>query len=557
MPRYPTIEFINALVCPPSTKIALVQIMRTFAGAPPVVFYDNCKANLYAAVRRQWTATPQPSDVFLDKLAYYFDNTILPEIKELLSDFHYSYDVWYNHLAKHQQDSMDKLDVHALHARYVNIFCKSEKQLVENGEMPKNRAISAMCEESKYVMGPVVYALEQYFKKFKGYGGGQNWQQTAHTLDAWREAGWTKLIQSDISGMDRSVTQRLKEIIGHQIYKLVEPFVTHVPHDIWAIHAYPKTTRIVSNYYVDKLCESFGSCNMEGEVFSGSSDTLFFNTVVTDVIQRYTMEVELGINKYEYGIKAKGDDSAIAVNSGITNDAIRSAFNRVYYLAKDVKTTYGTYLPKHGSGMTLKYLSISDCLDDFDYCSTNCYRCEQCGFKLTRKFDRFIYLTPWSDAIKNLTRVQQLAYCQNLYEANLYWMKGLPILTQINNFLKTDVKEQYTLVGGKKRTRLLNQVDTEWYNNLFDVQYEQRRTLLQQQFGKSAAYSMLDQISDIRQCCVKAYREWLFNKMGLTDGDILNVENDINTSSGAQYESATLQLALNMYDYYRSTLLLD
>jgi hypothetical protein len=441
--------------------------------------------------------------------------------------------------------------------RYVNIFCKSEKQLVDNGEMPKNRAISAMCEESKYVMGPIVYALEQYFKQFKGYGGGQNWQQTAHTLNEWQCNGWTKLIQSDISGMDRSVSQRLKEIIGHQIYKLVEPFVTHVPLEIWAIHAYPKMTRIVSNYFVDKMCATFGSCNMEGEVFSGSSDTLFFNTVVTAVIQRYTIEVELSINRAEYGIKAKGDDSAIAVDGGISNTDIRAAFNRVYYQAKDIKTTYGTYLPCHGSGMTLKYLSISNYLDDFDYCSTNCYYCSNCGFQLTRKIDRFIYLTPWSDAVKNLTRIQQLSYCQNLYDANLYWMKGLPILTPINEFLKTNVKEIYTLNGGKKQTRPLSAIDQSWYNQMFDVQYEQRRTQLQQQFGKSAAYSMLDQVSEIRQCCIKAYVSWLFNKMGLTDNDILNVENDIINSSEAQYESATLQLALNMYDDYRNTLLLD
>ncbi len=554
-PRYPTIDYISQLCCPPSDKVALVQIMRTLDTAPPIVFYDNCKANLYAALRRQWTATPAPCESFLDKLEGFMVDTIMPEIELILRDFHYSYDVWYNHLTKQQQDSMDSLDKGALHVRYVNIFCKSEKQLVEGGEMPKNRAISAMCEEHKYVMGPVIYALEQYFKQLKGYGGGKNWQQTAEMVNDWKRAGFTKVVQSDISGMDRSITQRIKEIIGHRIYKLVEPFVTHVPIEIWQIHAYATRTKITANYYVDKLAFSYGSSDMEGEVFSGSSDTTYLNTTITAIVQRYVYERVLGLQPEEYGITAKGDDSVNAIPPSISNESIRNAFAMCYYQAKDIKGDYVTYLPHHGSGLVLKFLSISEHLDDIDYCSTNCYECEDCGFRFTRKIDRFIYLTPWSETIKNLSHELQLSYKQNLYEANLSWMRNLPIFHELNEELRTNVKTHYSLVGSPRKTLPLNQRDATWYAKYFDEAYESRRALLQQQFGKSAAYSLLDQISEPRPCCVKAYRLWLFNKLGLTDSDIATIQYDISSASGTQYQSATLTHAIHMFDEYKNSLL--
>ncbi len=535
----------------------MVQILPTLATAPRLVYYENCKANLYAALRRQWTAAPQPNDAFLDKFETYFRDVILVEIRELLHDFHYSYDVWYNHLTKQQQDAMDKLKPEDLHIRYVKIFCKCEKQLIENGEMPKNRAISALCEESKFVMGPVVYALEQYFKNFKGYGGGKNWTETADMFNMWRSKGWTKTSQSDISGMDRSVVQRLKRIIGHEIYRLVEPFITHVPLDVYQIHAYPVLTKIIAEYYVDKNMYTLGSSLMEGEVFSGSSDTTFFNTVVTAVMQRFVFEVVLAIPKDEYDLTAKGDDSANAMSPSVSNQDIRNAFNQVYYQAKDVKGAYTTYMPKHGCGMVLKFLSISEHLDDIDYCSTNCYYCEECGYRLTRKIDRFIYLTPWSDSIVNLTDNERQAYMQSLYKSNLKWMDGLPIFSTLNNLLQTGVSSNAIKPGQMKKTRILSPTDQKWYETMFNVSREKRRAKLQQKFGKNAAYSILDQVSKTKPCCVKAYKLWLFNKCGLTESDILDVENDITLSSGDTYFSATLTKALEAYEEYKSTLLLD
>jgi hypothetical protein len=357
--------------------------------------------------------------------------------------------------------------------------------------------------------------------------------------------------------MDRSVVQRIKRTIGHAIYKLVEPFVTHVPLDIYAIHAYPVLTKIIAQYYDEKLMHTLGSSLMEGEVFSGSSDTTFFNTVVTAVMQRYTFEVVLQIPKDEYGLTAKGDDSAEAISPSVLNTDIRAAFKQVYYQAADVKGTYTTYYPKHGCGMVLKFLSISDNLDDIDYCSTNCFYCTTCGYKLTRKLDRFIYLTPWSDSVVNLTPIERESYKQSLYKSNLKWMDGLPIYSALNNMLQTGVKNIKVKPGQSRKQLPLNNVDAAWFNRMFNPAREKRRAKLQQIFGKSAAYSILDQVSKISPCCIKAYELWLFNKCGLTQSDIAIVDNDITTSIGDTYESPTLSLALSMYEEYKNTLLLD
>jgi len=552
--QYPTVEYIANLQCIAEPRVALLQIMPTLYGAPDLVYYDNCVANLYAALRRQCTATPGPCVNYLNRFSDFFNNVIMVEIRDILNEFHYSYDVWYNHLTAAQQDSMDSLDLDNLFVRYVNIFCKAEKQLCENGELPKNRAISAMCEEHKYVMGPVVYALEQYFKKFKGYGGGKTWDETGKLISLWHECGFTRVIQSDISGMDRSVTQDIKTLIGHSIYREVEQYVHHVNLDVWRIHAYPTTTKISANYYDNDEPKTLGSSMMIGEVFSGSSDTTFFNTVVTVCFQRYVMEVELGLQPDEYDLTAKGDDSAIACSPSLATADIRAAFRRTYYDSKDIKGYHTSYLTSHGCGMVLKFLSISDDLADIDYCSTNCYHCEHCGYRLTRKIDRFFYLTPWSDSIKDLQPQQQLAYMQNLYEANNYWMKGLDLFDPFNNKLNTNTKSNYTLSGKSRKQLVLSKSDAIWYNKMFDANNINRLYILQQKFGKNAAYSMINQDSTPKECCVQAYKAWLFNKLSLQQYHIDVIHNDIEKSEEKVYSPFLLH-GFELYDSYKTSLL--
>lgn len=518
-------------------------------------------ANLFAAVRRQCIATAPPDHKFLAKFKHWFDSKIVNEMVDLLSDFHYSVEVHYNHLSKHQQDNMDKLDPKELNTRCCCIHCKGEKQLVEvddhgNITYPKTRSISAMCEEHKAVMGPIVYALEQYFKQFKGYGGGKDWQSTCQWINYCEHRGLTKVIQSDISGMDRSVTYEIKQIVGHAVYSLVEPYVKHVDQDTWRTHAYARFTKINANYYDQKEFRTLGSCIMEGEVFSGSSDTTFFNTLVTACFQRYVMEVELGIDDDDYDITAKGDDCVVVCQTSVDNKDIRAAYDKVYYRASLLKGTYASVVASHGSGMVLKFLSISEHLDDIDFCSTACYKCDNCGYKMTRRLDRFLYLTPWSDSIKNLKRPQQLAYLQNLYDANNCWMRGLPIFRALNEHLKTGHKNQYTMVGGRRKTLPLTKEDTLWFEKMFDVSQTKRHAALIQKFGKDAAYSMVSQNSEPKTCCAEAYAKWLYFKCGLSRDMIASIERTLFVRAPVIY-CPLLEYGLKKHEQYKNKLLIN
>jgi hypothetical protein len=555
-PQYTTATDIQNMICPENNKPALWQIMPIYSNAPKLVYYDNCAANLYAALRRQCTATPAPDKEFLIDFTDFFNTVIMGEITHILQDFDYSFNVWFNHLTANQQNAIDQLDTDKLDVRYTKMFCKAEKQMIEGGVMPKNRAISAMCEEHKYVMGPVVYALEQYFKQLKGYGGGKTWDDTANLINYWDHSGLTKVIQSDISGMDRSVTQEIKEIIQHTVYRHIEHKIKHVDLEVWQKHAYPVNTIIKADYYEDKELKSFGQTTMRGEVFSGSADTTFLNTLITLSFQRYVMERVLALDEEEFGIVAKGDDSVVTVQPNIDNTHIRKGFSKVYYDAANIKPYYSPYYLQHGCGMVLKFLSISEHLDDIDYCSTNTFKCHTCNsYKVTRKIDRFIYLTPWTDSIMNMKHEQQLAYMHNLYLSNLRWMDGLSIFSTLNNFLKTDVISDYSLSGKPRRIIPLAPEEAAWYLKMFNPDKDADTYKLQRAFGKNAAYSMINQKNELKPCCIKDYQKWLEHKLGINQFNTETIETDMKSHTNGIYHSPTLETALHHYDLYRESLL--
>jgi hypothetical protein len=544
-PKYPTMQYVTDLICNKPAKLALTQIMPRLDTGNKLVYYDSCRANLYAAIRRQCTAIPGPDDCFMDQVEQYFIDTILPEISELLADFHYSYEVWYNHLDARQQSEIDKLDLSTVDVRNANIFCKCEKQEIVNGDLPKNRAISAMCVQHKYVMGPIIYALEQYFKKFKGYCGGKTWEDMGQLYDFWYEQGFTRFVQSDLSGMDRSVKRRLLKLIEY-IYDLITPHVTHVSKQSWTRHAFVQRTTIHAKYFEDKLMHNMGYCDVQDKVFSGESSTTWKNTTINVILLRFICEKLLQLPINGYGLAGKGDDSAAALPMSISPDIIRAAYYQCYYQAKLIKHPYASYYLKHGSGMVLKYLSISDTITDGDFCSTNTFYCTACKHhRLTRKLDRFINLTPWTDTAHNLTSTQRLAYMHNLHLANLKWCDGLPIFSQLNEKLRTNVISNYTLNGPERKTLNVSKPDIEWFEHMFNKKQVETTIKYQRLFGKNIAYSMIQQQSGIQKCCATSYYNWLSDKLDLDSDAVDIISNQIVSATGDLYQSALLTIGLD------------
>lgn len=521
----------------------MAQILPTLEGVEPVIFYENCELNLRAACKRQCIAVPEGSSKFQSELQHYFDTVILPELTDILADFQYSYPVWYNHLTANQQQEMDRVDPDNLMPRNCSIFCKGEKQLGSTPP-PKNRCICAMNSNHKYVLGPVTYALEQYLKNLKGYWGGKNWDDLAKVYDDWRNLDAT-IIALDIKGCDRSMKQWIKDMIMSPVYKLVEPFVYHVPLDVYKKHAYPQYTKLIAVQYENKSKISLGDATIKGTMLSGDMATKATNTLIVNVLVRFTIETY--ITREYPGLISCGDDNVSALPPMTPRSLIISAFSRTFYFAKQIENPYSFCYFNHGSGFILKYLQICSNTEDIDFCSTNVFFCENCKtHRVTRKLDRFIKLSPWSASVLSLNKLQRQGYCQNLYTSNLKWMKNLAIFTPLNDFLTYSQVEYYTLEGKQKKILPLTQDEMSWRDSFLPIA---RHSDLLRQFGKENYYSMLNIGGSIKSCCPVYYNKWLFSHFGLDQYELSVITQQI-TSAINSYDSPLLLNALKYHNDY-------
>lgn len=581
LPQYTSRITLETMICQRLHKRpACIQIMPVLRSIPPVIYYESCSANLYAAIRRQVTAVPEPSDQFLDKLETFFYSTIYPEWVEILENFHYSYEVWFNHLDKTQQSRVLNIDFDKMYSRYADIFCKGEKQettytLIEQPidlilandredlylDYPKTRAISALCEMNKYVMGPVIYALEQYSKNAKGYCGGKSWNELGQMYDVWYMNNWNTLIQTDISGMDRSIKGRLINL-SFAIYELLTPKIHHVPIDVWKFHAFASQTQIKATIFDKTFSKTgtkidLGNCLVNWKVFSGMSATTWLNSFVEIVIKRYVYENLLNLDKNSYGLCVKGDDSVAAVPAYIERDRIVEAFRQSYYFADLTKHYLSPLYMRHGSGLTLKFLSISDTLTDSDFISTHCYYCYNCKkHRFTRKIDRFISLTPWSTQAINLNDKNRLKYYQDLYVANGIWCRNLPIFHELNSYLYTGVKGNFTKNTSKSKMKLpLNDNDKVWQDKMFNLSDEEKLRKLLSTYERSFAYTQFNfRDTSISQCCADSYKLWLMEKMKLSENEITTIQKQLLNIRTEVYDCDLLTVGLyNLKKHFENT----
>jgi len=202
-----------------------------------LIMYSNCNKTLLAAAFRQASirAAEDPEmmkvfDEFVDKL---FINEIQPILEKICKDG-YSYRNWYDHLETKQKEEIDQFlkdikDVHKFDKvtkPVWEIFCKSEKQIIDDpNKLPKNRSISAPNTIVKYVMGPIIWALETYFREnFFGYecDKAKNWDDMQNKIKEYTLKGLVKLIQGDQSAFDNSQTNAKKRGIDFRIYNYLD-----------------------------------------------------------------------------------------------------------------------------------------------------------------------------------------------------------------------------------------------------------------------------------------------------------------------------------------------
>lgn len=403
------------------------SILPVSDNTPKVIVYNSCKRTLFASMKRQLRRTPLPHPDVVPLLHQFMDEYFSKYVEPHLRDFDYSYSEWYNSMPVHKQDAIDRVDTR----NYANLvkneyglFCKREKQ--EMGG--KNRAISNISQESKYVMGPVVWALESIAAEhFPGYCGPLNWQQQEEFYNSCFDQGYQYVVQGDGSAFDLSQANDCK-YIDRLIYNYLADNgkIHHVPSEVFKTVATATHRTLKATYVVNGRIKTLGKARVEGTVFSGSSDTTFGNTLRMAIYNMFTMHMAGLKYKEDYVLKSKGDD--FFVLSRVNLD-----WNKAYYkywipAIKDPNNY--AYEPK-GIGQILKFLVVGD-YSSLDFCSTTvcpyiCPDTRKQKFKILRKPDRLNHLSHYSRQALSMSNAELKQYYLDLALSFESYAKGLPL----------------------------------------------------------------------------------------------------------------------------------
>jgi hypothetical protein len=415
--------------CRQDDEFACKRILPVGTNHHTVIVYNSCKRTLYAAFKRQLkkVVPPDPQVViqlqqFMDR---YFDTYILPEIQ----NFDYSYSEWFNAMPRHKQEAILKVDQEKMDEVVYGLFCKREKQ--KYGE--KNRAISNISQEVKFIMGPVVSMLEEIAdKNFPGYCGKKSWNDLEDTYRKNFADGYIYVIQGDGSGFDLSQHNENKHI-DFKIYDYLSKnnLIHHVENSLFKKISGMKKRKLKATYTYNGKMFTLASAIVNGTVFSGSSDTTFGNTLRMAIYNMFTLE-KMGL-KYEddYRILCKGDDFMIFVKE------LRNYEQHYYkYWSKPIKDPNNYDYSPFGIGQILKFLKVG-LYETIDFCSTIVIPDYKKGiFKIARKPDRVNPLGHYSRVALQMSKPELKQYYLDLAMALDISVPKMPLFNELSSGYK-------------------------------------------------------------------------------------------------------------------------
>lgn len=496
------------------SKVAALQILPPLKNYNSIIVYDNCPANAHLALTRQCKAVPTP-DLNMLKLYHQFcDRIFEEEIVNLLENFEYSFSKYYNHLTRTQQLRLSKVNEYTITQKhYYTIFCKREKQIIENGELPKNRCICGPCEEYKFTVAPVIYKLEAIFKRdFKGYRSGLSWSDTELITNQYIKQGYKHRIAFDVSQYDACMRNSMR-YMELKIYKYL-----YTNNKIWHtnpddfdrfVQSKKMLLRLQCSNKLTKSLETLATAELGTKRCSGDPQTTFGNTVNMIMPIRFIMEHQMGLPSTQYMLKIAGDDGEVLHrDSLLDNRYITKKFYEVFTPHKNQVV--------FGLGLSLKYLKFGDAYDS-DFCSTESFHCEKCGFKIIRMLSRFIALMPYSLKIDKLTLIQQLIYLKALKESNDFWIGNLPIFKQYNELLYHKAVLNVNLIMPPKFS-----ISPDKYDDNVGEQLTPALSILKQ-LDPDTFYSTQTRVSSKCEFCVIGFKKMLNIRYGISDINIDNI----------------------------------
>lgn len=519
--------------------------------------YANSLDNLVSAMYRQTIANIEPNPLILKGFLEFFNSTILDELATLITGIQVHPKIWYNHLTYSQQVKVSKYfknpDMDITDPMYYTCMCKSEKQF---GDKPKTRCISDACQYDKFLLGPIIYELQQHLRSMKGYAPEMTFEDKAAEYNRWHANGW-EIFCLDINGFDRSNGKRLKFKTHFPIYGLIA--------DLMNLAKLCDSGKITRNAFM-KRCKIKIKDSMlpdsvkeqcyiiiEATVFSGRSCTTAINTIVMSAIMRYIMEVILGLRPDEYGLMCCGDDSIVGYPSGIPREYLKEIIYQVF--AQPGHYTHPMLYPfiQHGIGMQVKFI-LQGSVQDADFCSTITFYCEVCKkYRLLKKLDKFAASIIYSIKAAGYSEKNFKAYMQAMYVGNKHWINDLPIYTQLNNLLYTGSKDIIDFKDGNKKEKIPLNYDEQlhyekYYINAYNKDYDKYIKI----FGNhDDAYTFAGKHQESYQCCNDALMNRFKTLYGWSINDIQVI---IHTLCNME-PTTTIPLLDEGFEYYENTYL--
>ena len=468
---------VKDLTCPCDHKLLYEQIFGDpIDQVDEVMAYKSCKHTIYAAAKRQMKAAATPNPKVADEFLAYAKSKIDEELGEYLKDFGYSFQQWYNHLELKKQNDMDlvirylngdqnltKSQLRTVLQENYEGICKVELQET-NG---KPRMVCSIPKLTKYVMGPITWALEEIAEKhFNGYCGGKNLGEMAKEINAWASKGFTKVVQGDGHAFDNSQDITLKRV-DQYLYSRIREKVYHVDTEIFD-KIYQQEYKIMDVVYTDKDSKQQKNLfryKILGSVFSGDADTTLCNTMRMALYNRFVND-KAGLKwGKDYVCFAKGDDFYCLYQPEIRDDFIKANYYK-YFLPENPN-------PKkpdtrvYGLGQILKMLEFGE-LKDLAFCSLRAWYKAPNQIILTRNPKKFYGLSKYARKTKNLPPhklaqylLQQAIALDESYKgikifdtmAEMYRTKAKSILSYCPNHKYEDIKNKAKLAMIKDSRR--------------------------------------------------------------------------------------------------------
>jgi hypothetical protein len=428
---------VKDINCKCDRKILYEQIFGDITDQnDEIMAYKSCKHTIYAAAKRQMKMAPTPDPAVADEFVEYAKQIIDNEVGEYLNHFEYSYQQWYNHLDLTKQQDMDMVAKYFSHniddiprdmlKRIKNLhyqgICKVELQNIDG----KPRMVCSIPLQTKFIMGPICWALEEIFQDhFHGYCGGKNLTEMANKINNYAALGFTKVVEGDGSAFDNTQDISLKRV-DQYIYSLVKQHVYHVDKDLFyktATQLY-KTMDVVARDTDTKRQHKLFTYSILGSVFSGDADTTLCNTVRMALYNRFVNDKAGLVFGRDYICFSKGDDFTVMYKPYVKDDFINQAYYK--YFVKAQKDVSQPDTRVFGLGQVLKMLDFGG-LSSIKFCSLRAWFKNDHEIILTRDPKKFYNLAKYSRKLKTMSNYQAALYLIQQAEALLASYKGIEI----------------------------------------------------------------------------------------------------------------------------------